>query len=182
MQIILLEEVPNLGSLGDNVTVKPGYARNYLLPRGLAVEASDRNAAGLAHKQQMVAAKIERKRGEAETLAKKLAKTEVSISVLAGEGDRLFGSVTNRDIEHALAAAGHFIARRKISLPEPIKALGVHTVQVKIHRDVTAEVKVWVVKKDDGPTLEAPAAPAEEPAEVGGEAPEAPEEQAAAEE
>ena len=106
MQVILLENVESLGDTGDHVTVKPGYARNYLLPRGLAVEANARNARSLRHNQEMVAARVLRQRKAAEGLAGKVKATEIHIPVLVGEDDRLFGSVTNRDIEAALSAQG----------------------------------------------------------------------------
>ena len=149
MQVILLEDVSNLGNTGDQVDVKPGYARNYLLPRGLAVEANTRNARTLKHRQQMVAARVEAKRQAAMDLAERVASTEVTISMLAGEEDRLFGSVTKKDIEQALAEEGVTVDRKKIVLDEPIKTLGVHTVQVKIHPDVATDLKVWVVKRED---------------------------------
>lgn len=152
MQLILIEDVDGLGITGDTVKVKPGYARNFLLPRSLAVEANARNARQLEHHQQMVAARVAKKQAEAEGLAGQIRKTEVQIPVLVGEEDRLFGSVTNRDIEQALAEAGIAIDRKKIALAEPIKALGVHTVAVKVHPTVTAELKVWVVKKEGAAT------------------------------
>jgi len=149
MQVILLEDVPNLGATGDQVSVKPGYARNFLLPRGLAVEAHTRNARAHQHRQQMVAARVERKRRAALDLAGRLKETEVTITMLAGEEDRLFGSVTNRDIEEALAGQGIEVDRKRIVMEDPVKTLGVHTVRVKVHHDVTADLKVWVVKKED---------------------------------
>ena len=148
MQLILIEDVPNLGVTGDQVKVKPGYARNYLLPRRLAVVASDRNAGALKHRQQNVAARVERKRKEAQDLAGRIRGAEISIPVLVGEEDRLFGSVTNRDIEAALAELGIEVDRRRIHIEEPIRSLGVHAVVVKVHSDVTAELKVGVVKKE----------------------------------
>jgi len=149
MQVILLEDVDNLGSTGDQVDVKPGYARNYLLPRGLAVDANTRNARTLQHRHQMVAARVERRRKAAMDLAERVAATEVTITMLAGEEERLFGSVTKRDIEQALAEEGLTVDRKRILLDDPIKALGVHTVQVKIHPEVTTDLKVWVVKRED---------------------------------
>jgi len=149
MQVILLEDVSNLGNTGDQVDVKPGYARNYLLPRGLAVEANTRNARTLKHRHQMVAARVEQKRQAAMDLAAKVAAAEVTITMLAGEEDRLFGSVTKRDIEQALAEEGLVVDRKKIVLDDPIKTLGVHTVQVKVHTDVATDLKVWVVKRED---------------------------------
>ena len=148
MQLILLDDVDGLGHTGDQVKVKPGYARNYLLPRGLAVEASARNASQLQHRQQMVASRVAKKKLEAEGLAGQLKNAKVEIGMLVGEGDRLFGSVTNRDIEDALRELGIEVSRKKIVVSEPIKELGEHTVSVKIHPEVAAELKVTVVPKE----------------------------------
>jgi len=167
MQLILLDDVDGLGHTGETVRVKPGYARNFLLPRGLAVEASARNAAQLQHRLQMVASRVAQKKVAAEGLAGQLAKVDIQIPVLVGEGDRLFGSVTNRDIEDALLALGLTVSRKKISLSEPIRSLGTHTATVKLHPEVVAELKVTVVRKEGSAPQ---AAPEEVPEE---EAPEA---------
>ncbi len=151
MQLILLDDVDGLGQTGDQVKVKPGYARNFLLPRGLAVEASARNAAQLQHRQVMVNSRVVKKKVEAEGLAGLLRKAVIEIPMLVGEADRLFGSVTNRDIEEALVAQGLIVNRKKIVLEEPIKELGDHTVSVKIHAEVVAELKVTVTRKDGLP-------------------------------
>ncbi len=148
MQLILLDDVDGLGHTGDTIKVKPGYARNFLLPRGLAVEASARNANQLKHRQQMVAARVETKKLEAEGLAGRVRKAEIDIGMLVGEGDKMYGSVTNRDIEEALREQGIRISRKKISLAEPIRSLGEHTVMVKIHPEVVAELKVQVSRRD----------------------------------
>ena len=148
MEVILLEDVANLGHTGDQVKVKNGYARNYLLPRGLAAYANARNAGEVKHRQQLVEAQVERRRKEAEQLIERLKGVEVSIPVLVGEEDRLFGAVTNRDIEAALALLGYRFDRRRIQLPAPIKSLGEHTVQVRVRPDVLAEITVFVVKKE----------------------------------
>ena len=148
MQIILIEDVDGLGFVGDTVKVKPGYARNYLLPKGLALEANTRNASQLKHRKQMVASRVAKKRTEAEALAGRLRGMAIEIAVLVGEGGRLFGSVTNRDIEQALVARGFVIDRKKISLEGPIRELGEHTAKVRIHPDVEAPVTVSVVAKN----------------------------------
>lgn len=148
MQLILLDDVEGLGHIGDQVKVKPGYGRNFLLPRGLAVEASNRNASQLQHRQQMVASRVTKKKVEAEGLAGKLKKAKIEIAMLVGEGDRLFGSVTNRDIGDALLELGIEVNRKKIVLEEPIKELGEHIVAVKIHPEVSAELTVTVTRKE----------------------------------
>jgi len=156
MQLILLDDVDGLGHTGETVKVKPGYARNFLLPRGLAVEASARNAAQLQHRLQMVASRVAQKKVAAEGLAADLGKADIQIAVLVGEGDRLFGSVTNRDIEDALRGLGMTVSRKKISLAEPIRSLGVHTATVKLHPEVVAELKVTVVRKEGSAPQAAP--------------------------
>lgn len=148
MQLILLDDVDGLGHTGDQVKVKPGYGRNFLLPRGLAVEASARNASQLKHRQTMVKSRVNQKKIEAEGLAGQLKRADIQIGMLVGEGDRLFGSVTNRDIEEALRELGILIDRKKIVLAEPIKELGEHTVSVKVHPEVPADLKVTVIRKE----------------------------------
>jgi large subunit ribosomal protein L9 len=144
MQIILTEDVPNLGNMGDLVTVKPGYGRNYLIPRGLAVQATPGNKAQLAHTLRRIEERRIKLRAAAEDLGKQLTGLSITIARQSGDDDRLFGSVTNRDIEAALAALGHEIDRRRIMLKEPIRALGIYKVPVKLHSDVTSDVNVWV--------------------------------------
>lgn len=146
MRVILKNEVPQLGDAGDIVTVRPGYGRNYLIPRGLAIPASEGSVRQLEH-QKRVAEAIRRKRLKASTdLAEKLEATAVSIRRETGEDDKLFGSVTNRDIAQALADEGLEIDRRLIQLDEPIRSIGLFTVPVRLHSEVTANVRVYVIR------------------------------------
>ncbi len=146
MRVILKSEVPNLGDAGDIVKVAPGYGRNYLLPRGLAIPASEGSLKELEH-QKRIAEAIRRKQlAGAKEAAARLENSAVSIRREAGEDDKLFGSVTNRDIAEALAAEGVEIDRRSIKLEEPIKNIGLFTVPIRLHRDVTASVRVYVIR------------------------------------
>lgn len=144
MQVILTEDVPHLGNMGDVVTVKPGYGRNYLIPRGLAVQATPGNRAQMEHTIRRIEERRARLRIAASELGSKLEGLSITIARQSGEDDRLFGSVTNRDIEAALAALGHEIDKRRIMLKDAIRALGIYEVPVKLHADVTSNVKVWV--------------------------------------
>lgn len=144
MEVILREDVQHLGHIGDVVKVKPGYARNYLLPRGLAVAADKKNLRQLEHQKRIVAEKRERALRAAQTLAQKVAALRCTIKARAGEEGKLFGSVTNIDIEKALAGLGVAIERRRIKLDEPIKRLGEYKVTVQLGVGVNAEVTVAV--------------------------------------
>ncbi len=144
MEVILREEVAHLGTVGDIVKVKPGYARNYLLPRGLAAMADRRNVGELEHQKRTLAEKRERDRKDAQALAQKLSNLRVTIKARAGEEGKLFGSVTNQDIERQLSALGFTIERRRIRLEEPIKALGEHTVPVGLGNGIDAQLVVVV--------------------------------------
>lgn len=144
MQVILREELPNLGSIGDVVKVKPGYARNYLLPRGLAVEASVRNLHELEHQKRVIADKRLREKKSAAAVADKLASIKLAFEVRAGEDGKLFGSVTNQDIHRQLDEKGFPIERRRILLDEPIKNLGSHDVTIHLGPDTKATIKVDV--------------------------------------
>jgi large subunit ribosomal protein L9 len=144
MQVILTEDVPNLGNMGDLVQVKPGYGRNYLIPRGLAVQATPGNQAQLQHTLKRIEEKRIKLRAAAEEVGGKLHGLSITIARQAGDDDRLFGSVTNRDIEAALAAQSVEVDRRRIILKEPIRALGIYKVDVKLHADVTSTLNVWV--------------------------------------
>ena len=148
MEVILREDVPNLGNVGDIVKVKPGFARNYLLPRGLAVVADKRSVHVLEHQKRVVADKRERDRRQAEGVAQKLSNLRLVIKARAGEEGKLFGSVTNIDIERALGEAGHQVERRRIRLEEPIKSIGEHKVPVHFTAGVNAQVTV-VVEADE---------------------------------
>jgi large subunit ribosomal protein L9 len=147
MQVILKEDVHNLGKSGELVTVKAGYGRNFLLPQGKAVAATRKNVAQLEHEKKLIAARNAKLLKDAQSIADRLAAVEVTIQRQAGEEDKLFGSVSTRDIEEALADKGIVLDRRKIDLAEPIRSLGIYTIDVKLARDVVGKVKVWVVAK-----------------------------------
>jgi large subunit ribosomal protein L9 len=144
MEVILREDVLHLGTMGDIVKVRPGYARNYLLPRGLASVADQRNLRVLDHEKRIVEEKRKRALSAADQLAKRLSSTPVTIQARAGEEGKLFGSVTNIDIERALSEAGFTVERRRIHLDEPIKALGAHVVSIALAAGVQATVTVTV--------------------------------------
>ena len=148
MEVILREDVPHLGSIGDLVKVKPGYARNYLIPRGLAVLADKKNLRQLDHDRRVVSEKRERVLRAANQLCARLATLRIRIAARAGEEGRLFGSVTNIDIEDAMRSEGVDIDRRRIRLEEPIKSLGEFRVPVHLGVGVTGEVLV-VVEGDE---------------------------------
>jgi len=145
MEVILREDVANLGKMGEVVRVRDGYARNYLLPRKLVLLANKKNLKSFEHQKRVVADQRGRMVTQAETLAEKLAALSLVFPVKAGEEGKLFGSVTNIDIEKALKAKGFEVERRKIHLAEPIKALGDYAVAVRLTADVTANVKISVV-------------------------------------
>jgi large subunit ribosomal protein L9 len=145
IEVILREDVKSLGRAGELVRVRPGYARNFLLPKGLAYEASEGNKKRIAAESKARTARAESERGEAEAFAARLAGATISIAGKAGEEGKLFGSVTAQDIVDALAKQGLKVDRRRVELTHPIKALGFHTVTVRLHPDVHAEVRVQVV-------------------------------------
>ena len=144
MEIILQEEVANLGQIGDIVKVRDGYARNYLLPRGLAVQANRRNVRALEHHKRLVAVKKERVQRQAQTLLDQLSALSLTIQAKAGEEGRLFGSVTNIDLETALKEQGLTLDRRRILLDEPIKQLGSYEVPVNLGGALQANIKLEV--------------------------------------
>jgi large subunit ribosomal protein L9 len=148
IEIILKEPVDNLGSRGDIVKVADGYARNYLLPRNLALAVTPGNKRQIEAEKKRAAAREAEERTGADALAGRLAQAEVVVARRVGEKDVLYGSVTSADIADALARLGFEIDRRKLQLPEPLKALGEFLVPVRLHRDVTAQVKVLVVKEE----------------------------------
>ncbi len=147
MKVILRSPVDNLGQAGEVVDVKPGYARNYLVPKGLALLFTKSNQAVYENEKKQAAARIAKEKHGAELMAKKLEDISVEIAVSVGEEDKLFGSVTSQDIADQLLNQNVEIDKRKILLEEPIKALGLYTVDVKLHPEVTGKIKVWVVKK-----------------------------------
>ncbi|MEP6572104.1 MAG: 50S ribosomal protein L9 [Gemmatimonadota bacterium] len=145
MELILREDVKSLGKAGELVKVKPGYARNYLLPQGLAYEATEGNRKRIAAESKARETRINAERTEAQAIAARLNAVTLTLTRKAGEGDRLFGSITAQDLADALAAAGQTVDRRKIELDQPIKTLGHHTVPVRVYADVHAEIRVSVV-------------------------------------
>jgi large subunit ribosomal protein L9 len=147
MEIILRQSIENLGKPGDIVKVSPGYARNYLLPRGLAYEATPGNRKRIA----MEKARLEAAEGErikvAQTLAERLEAVQLTFSARVGDEEKLFGSVTTADIAHQLQAQGFEIEKKQIDLHEPIKTLGVYKIPVRLHAEVKPEIRVWVIKQ-----------------------------------
>ena len=148
MRIILREDMENLGKAGEVVSVREGYWRNYLLPRGMAVPATEKDEARLAHEQRLIAARVAKLAKELQSEADRLSQVSVSVSRAVGEGDKLYGSVTSRDIAEALAEQGIKVDSKKIQLDEPLRNLGMSEVPIKLGRDTVAKIKVWVVKKE----------------------------------
>ena len=148
MLVILRENVENLGRIGDVVNVRDGYARNFLLPRNLVVAADEKNIQAIEHHKRSLEKKRLAQRASSEELAKKLSEFSCTISRKVGEHDKLFGSVSTSDIADAMKSAGYSVEKRAIHLEHPIKTLGVHPVEVKLEPEVTATVKVWVVKEE----------------------------------
>jgi large subunit ribosomal protein L9 len=148
MRIILREEMDNLGKAGEVVSVRDGYARNYLLPRGMAVPATEKDETRLAHEQRVITARAAKLAKELQSEADRMSQVSVSVSRAVGEGDKLYGSVTSRDIAEALAEQGVKVDSKKIQLDEPLRTLGMSEVPIKLGRDTVAKIKVWVVKKE----------------------------------
>jgi large subunit ribosomal protein L9 len=147
MKVILREDISNLGNAGTMVNVRDGYARNFLIPRNYAVPATANNLKAFEHEQKIAENRRAKRRKEAETTKAKLERISCSIAKKVGEQDKLFGSVTSLDIEKAFAAEGFTIDKKDILLTEPIKALGVYTVPVRVFDEVIANTKVWVVRE-----------------------------------
>jgi large subunit ribosomal protein L9 len=147
MKIILREAVDRLGERGDIITVKDGYARNYLIPRGLALRATSGNMRTFEEEKKQHDVRENKARRLAEQFAKKLRSVSITATVAVGEEDRVFGSVTTQAIAQLLKEKGFEIDKKKILLDEPIKALGVYTIPIKLHHNVQGKVKVWVVKE-----------------------------------
>ena len=145
MEVILREHVDNLGRRGDVVKVAEGYARNFLLPRRLALAVTEANKRQIERERAVAEARDAEERSGAETVARRIEQVEIEIARRVGENDTMYGSVTTADIAQALTAKGFEVEKRKIALHDPIKSVGEHTVPVKIHRDVTAQVKIRVV-------------------------------------
>ncbi len=145
MEVILREHVDNLGRRGEIVKVAEGYARNFLLPRKLALAVTEANKRQIERERSAAEARDAEERSGAEAVAQRIGALEIEIARRVGENNTMYGSVTTADIAAALHAKGFDVEKRKITLPDPIKAVGEHVVPVKIHRDVTAQVKVKVV-------------------------------------
>ncbi|NQT23740.1 50S ribosomal protein L9 [candidate division KSB1 bacterium] len=147
MKIILRNDYESLGKAGEMFTVKDGFARNFLIPKGIAVLATKANMKRLEDERSMNTRQQEKDFREAGAVAKELEKISITATVAVGEEDRVFGSVTTQDIADLIKEKGFEVDKRKINLDEPIKALGVYTVPIKLHSDVEAKVRVWVVKE-----------------------------------
>ena len=148
MKVILKEDIPKLGTMGETVQVAPGYGRNYLIPQGKAVLATSKNFKELEHQRQLILRKAELIRKDAESFAEKFRGLTLTLARKVAEEDKIYGSVSVSDISQALKEAGVEIERKLIKLDEPIKSLGEFQVPVKVHADVTAEITVQVVKEE----------------------------------
>ena len=173
MEVVLKEDIENLGHMGEVIKVKDGYARNYLLPRGLVVLADKKSLKALEHQQRMIAQRRERLTREAQGISETLSRVSLEFAVKVGEEGRLFGSVTNLDIEKALKEQGYDVERRRIVLEAPIKVVGDYDVPIRLRPEVMPSIKVRVVSEDEPGGSEAePAAAEAQSAEAGhGEAP-----------
>ncbi len=150
MKVILQENVDNLGYVGDILDVANGYARNYLLPQKKALEANMRNVKSLEHAKRVTGHKAKQVEQGLKGEAEKLSGVSLTFPVQTGKDDKLFGSITSKDIEEGLMAEGFEVDRRKIQLPQPLKELGVSTVDIKLFRDITAQITVTLVKRGGG--------------------------------
>jgi large subunit ribosomal protein L9 len=148
MKVILFDNVPRLGKVGDVVNVAAGHFRNFLFPRNLAIKASPENMNVLEHRKKTMGKAALREKTEAESLAEKLKELTIRVYLKAGENDRLFGSVTSAEIAEKMKASGYDIDKKKIHLSEPIKSLGEFPVEIKIHSEVSAKVRVVVEKAE----------------------------------
>jgi large subunit ribosomal protein L9 len=147
MKIILRQDYNQLGKIGDVVTVRDGYARNFLIPNGIAITANPKNMKILEEDRKNLDRRLNKEKHSAEKLAKELEAISLTAAVAVGEEDRVFGSVTAQNIADLLKEKGFEIDKRKIQLEEPIKALGIYTIIVKLHADVETKIRVWVVKE-----------------------------------
>jgi large subunit ribosomal protein L9 len=148
MQVILREDVRHLGYVGDVISVKSGYARNFLFPRGLAVHADARQLNRLEHEKRLIEVKLQKTRSEAERLAEKFRGFGLVVKKAAGEGEKLFGSVTTMEVESLLNEKGFSVERRQIIMPENLKTLGSHKIQLRLHRDVIVDLNVEVIREE----------------------------------
>jgi len=147
MDVIILEDIEKLGKAGDVVKVRPGYARNYLVPNGKAIPCTKGNRKVIEEQKEIVARRKAKEVVKFESLSEKISAMSCTINVQVGEDDKLYGSVTNADIQKALVAEGIELDKRKIKLEEPIKSLGIYSIEIELHPDVHATLKVWVVKE-----------------------------------
>jgi len=147
MKLVLRQDYEPLGESGTVVNVKPGFARNFLIPKGLAMPATEKNLKRYENEKKQMFWRQEKEKRQSEELAKTLENVSCTITVQVGEEDKMFGSVTSQNIAEALDSQGYKIDKRKIVLEEPIKSLGIYSVPIKLHTDVEAKVKVWVVKE-----------------------------------
>ncbi len=147
MKVILIKDVPILGAIGDEVQVKDGYARNFLLPKKIAIKSSAGALKVIEQKKKQKEREEKKFKEGCSLLAEKIKNVSCTISMEAGEGEKLFGSVTSEMIADALKAEGVEVDKKKVSLDEPIKALGVYNIEIKLHPEVKAQARIWVVKK-----------------------------------
>ena len=147
MKVILAQDVDNLGLIGAIVAVKDGYARNFLLPKGMATVANEGNKRALDHQLRVLARKRKATQDAAKALATKLEKVSLTIAKQVGEDERIFGTVTSAEVSELLAAEGLDVSRKMITLPEEIRKVGVYTAEVRLHPEVVAKFKVWVVSQ-----------------------------------
>lgn len=147
MKIVLRQDYEPLGMAGEIVDVKTGFARNFLIPKGYALTATPQNIQRFKNEKEQLSWKIEKEKRKSMELAKTLENVSCTIAVQVGEEEKLFGSVTSQNIAEALESQGYSVDKRKIILEEPIKSLGIYSVPIKLHPDVDAKVKVWVVKE-----------------------------------
>jgi large subunit ribosomal protein L9 len=147
MKIILKEDFEQLGKIGDVVEVKRGFAQNFLIPKKIAYPAKPNFVRMIEEEKRQKMIRLNKEKKHSELLSKKLENVSVTLAVSVGEGDKMFGSVTNQDISESLKEQGHDIERKKIILEEPIKQLGIYSVPIKLHPEIEAKIKVWVVKE-----------------------------------
>lgn len=172
VSVILARDVANLGRVGELVNVRPGYARNFLVPEGLALPASPKRVAFFEHQKKVIEHKRRQLRGESEKKAKEMSGVQVTLTAKMGDQGKLFGAITARDISRALTAIGHTIHHKDVKLTEPIKTVGIHLVDVRLEADVAAQIKVIVAADESAPEQKdtdkeaVDAAPAFAPAEA----------------
>jgi large subunit ribosomal protein L9 len=147
MKVILREDVPDLGQAGQTIDVKAGYGRNFLFPRNLAIPATKGNLQAIDEVKKQKHLREKKQRRKAEIIKDKIERLSLSVEVLVGEEDKLYGSVTNADVAELLAKEGIIVDKRAIELDSPIKVIGVYTMPVKVDKDVTAQLRLWVIKK-----------------------------------